>query len=100
MGWWRSGWVGWAVVCVGMMLASPRGAHAQDETVVVSGVIRDSGTNAPVSGVMVRILERSIQVITGLDDRFVFATVPPGTYRQRASCRLTSTSSTCTMGPI
>ena len=100
MGWWRSGRGGWAVVCVAMMLASPRGAHAQDETVVLSGVIRDSGTNAPVSGVMVRILERSIQVITGLDDRFVFATVPPGTYRQRASCRLTSTSSTCTMGPI
>ena len=83
MGWQRLGNLGLAAVCLATTLASPRSASAQDETVVVSGVVRDQGTNTPVSGVLVRILERGLQVLTGLDGRFAFASVPPGSYTIR-----------------
>lgn len=98
MGRWHSGCIRWMTVSVAVAvvaLASPRGAGAQEETVVVSGLVRDQTTNAPVSGVLVRIIERDLQVLTDADGRFAFAVVPPGTYTTAWTASDTKSSRTC-----
>ena len=77
------GRLGWAAVCVASVFAAPSGVRGQDDAVTVSGVVREEGTNAPVSGALVRIPERGLQFLTALDGRFSFAAVPPGSYTIR-----------------
>lgn len=83
-----------ALVAVVSVLASSGQAQAPPSELVVSGVVREQGTGAPISGAQVTLMkersgpppsgmafERPPQTTTDSAGRFVFRSVAPGRYR-------------------
>jgi len=64
-----------------ILLSAAGAARAQGR---VTGVVTDSGSSAPVSGVNITIVNSRLGAVTGDDGRYVINNVPAGTYMVEA----------------
>ncbi len=52
---------------------------------VVSGVVREGGSGAPVAGAQLQVVDRRLRATTDAEGRFVLERVPPGSHTLRVA---------------